>query len=275
MNYDKLEHQPNLYKIGMYNLHFNVLIFWRWYLYAFTMGLLLYWQISSIFTWAITNADFQGEMFDMWSLGTAMLFCIVFVVNLKLIISTSTHNTFSVFLIVFSLGSFIGVLWWISLFQSNPGFDVFNILMKNHIFAITMILMIASCILCEYSWRSLHFIVEEILVRTNIIRNRQNSGFTIFSHSLANPITKSRNPTVISKLENEIKEEKKEAPENYNFDSTNSINNLNQDVYIDSTSQAGLDVERIEEQQVIIKSSKNDPDQRAIVNLNRRCIHIN
>jgi hypothetical protein len=250
LNYDKLELEPILYEIGMSNKYFNVYIFWRWYVYAFTAGLIIYWQTSNIFIWAITN---DYEIYDLWSMGTAILFCIVFVVNLKILIATNTHNLLSVTLIIFSTGSFIVCLFFFDKFPTLVSFHVWTLFIHSSIFFLTMLLIIASAMLCEYAWRSVHYIIEEIIIK----RVAQK---------------KSKSTTSSSSRKIDLKSEDGRLIE-YEVRLTSSINNNNISEEEKEDKEKKLNEEGKEkENKMIIHETEGDLDQDILYNKHRKCI---
>jgi hypothetical protein len=165
MNYDLLESSPDLYLIGKENKHFNLYIFWRWYLYAVTCGLIIYWNNTNVLSFLIK--DSKSEMLDLWSLGSSMYTCIVFVVNLKLMLATNTHNLFSVFLLTFCTSSYLVTLWVSSKIPSTQVTGEWDNFMYNLTYISALVHIITSCVLCEYAWRSLHYIIEEYIIKRN------------------------------------------------------------------------------------------------------------
>lgn len=247
LNYDKLELDPMLYDIGMNNRHFNNFVFWRWYLYAFTAGLIIYWQTTSILLWSINN---YFEMFDLWAIGTAIYWCIVFVVNLKLMIATNTHNSFSVFLLIASMCSFICIIFYFSFSPTTEMYALWTIFVKSYTFLALMILMIASCMLCEYAWRSIHYIVEEILIKRTLLFFTKQKGTSISSKKII----------INSDTENS---------KDYEIKLISSINynNIRQDLSDDMRSLTTND-------NVVVHPLPNDVDQNVIMNQNKRCKYI-
>lgn len=255
LNYDKLEHDPMLYEIGMSNKHFNSFVFWRWYLYACTAGLIMYWQTSSILLW---NINTENAMFDLWSIGTAIYWCIVFVVNLKLMIATNTHNIFSVILLFASMSAFIIVLAVFSNFISKEIFAQWDLFFKSPTFLLLMVLMIACCMLCEYAWRSIHFFVEEIIIKRTI------SFFNKHKH--------------IGSVQSSKK---------IHYDSTHTSKTDLNEVFIVSSINSEQGQREIENkllgeseiisdpnEKIIVHPLPNDVDQSVIFNYNRRCIYL-
>jgi len=162
LNHEKLESTPHLYKIGMNNKYFNVYVFWRWYVYAFTMGLIIFWINTRVFEFSMDPV--HNTMVDFWSIGSSMYTCIVFVVNLKLLLATNTHNFFTMSLIVFSVGTYFGILFVTNTIRYMQTAGQWEMLIPSRVFQSAMILIITACVLCEYGWMSIQFIIEEFII---------------------------------------------------------------------------------------------------------------
>jgi magnesium-transporting ATPase (P-type) len=163
INYDKLESKSELYIDGMKNKYFNLYIFWRWYLYAFSAGLLIYWICTTVLSFAVQCAD--SQLLDLWAVGSCMYTCIVLIVNLKIMFSTNTHNCFSVFLLFFSIGIYFSVFFFTSQMSSLFTLGHWEIIMKNKLYLGTIAHVVTVCLLVEYGWRSLQFIIEEYIIK--------------------------------------------------------------------------------------------------------------
>lgn len=247
MNYDKLESDPSLYDIGINNRHFNVYVFWRWYLYATTAAFIIYWTSTNVFEYCLTSTF---EVYDLWSIGAAIYFCIVFVVNFKLLISTNTHNFLSIILFLFSISSYVVVLYVSSKFEGNNYFGTWEILFGSNAFIFTMLFILLACVLCEYGWRSIHMIVEDF------IETRRKKLNTITSD------TKSfRSNKICDTSEDEVTNKEKGYDIRINVE--NSINNLNEDIPVEIQNKDIKEGEKLNE---------NEMDQIIVANLRRRCI---
>ncbi len=163
INYDKLESNSQLYIDGMKNKYFNLYIFWRWYLYALSAGLLIYWICTTVLSFAVQCAD--SQLLDLWAVGSCMYTCIVLIVNLKIMFYTNTHNCFSVFLLVFSIGTYFTVFYFTSQMSSLYTLGHWQIIMKNILYLGTIAHVVAVSLLIEYGWRSLQFIIEEYIIK--------------------------------------------------------------------------------------------------------------
>lgn len=162
INYDKLESNPSLYISGMKNKLFNRFIFWRWYIYATLAGLIIHLNLFKIELFAITE---NGQPFELWSMGSIAYTCIVLVVNVKIMITTNTHNIFSVILFSFSISSYFVVILVASYISTMNIFGLVQLLLKSKVFFLSIMLIVSSCIFVEYAWRSIQFFIEEYLLK--------------------------------------------------------------------------------------------------------------
>lgn len=162
MSYDLLESNPKLYQMGMHNKRFNIYVFWRWYIYAAIAGFLIYFMNTTLLSWIIND---HLQMMDLWTIGISMYSCIVLVVNLRIMIETNTHNCFSIFLLIFSISSFIGVLIFTYFFPSNQTIGQSNYIIHSKIYVLSVVLIVVACILFEYGWRSVKAFIETIILR--------------------------------------------------------------------------------------------------------------
>lgn len=160
--YKILEHLPSMYTPGIYSKYFNKMIFWKWYLYAFLIGGLIYWNCTSVFINAISK---DKDMVDFSALGAIIYFNIVLFVNFKLVLSTHSHEFMTVSLQIFSIGSYFVVLFLTSNFVLFQTFGNWPILLSSFTFFWESILIIAVGLLMEYAWRSLNFFIYEVFIR--------------------------------------------------------------------------------------------------------------
>jgi magnesium-transporting ATPase (P-type) len=246
-NYDKLESKPKLYEIGMYNERFNTYVFWRWYFYAAAAGLLIFWINTSVMPY-ILNEEFL--LMDLWATGSSIYTCIVFVVNLKIMISTNTHNIFSVILLFFSMSSYIIILWISSRIDKMQTLGQWNYIINSRIFFLTIILIVTASILCEYGWRSITFIIK------HLIMNKKSKGVSI---------SKAKGESIIScaSFEDLVASEK-----GFEVKFNNSINIYKEEAYEDTTSKDG---ESEKDDEVNQLPSQNNTDQTVLTNKHRKC----
>jgi hypothetical protein len=161
MNYDKLELDPKLYSPGITNKLFNVFVFWRWYLYAVTAGLIIFIFTSNI-TFHGTN---HGMEPDLWTMGATMYLCVVCIVNFKILIATNTHNLGSITLFVFSVLSYIIVNLIFTNFATFNVFGTWDFIFKDYISMFGLILIISCSTIAEYCWRSVHIILDNLIIQ--------------------------------------------------------------------------------------------------------------
>lgn len=229
----------------MKNHHFNTYVFWRWYVYAATAGLIIYWNITSVFAFAVNNDT--GLILDLWAIGTSMYTCIVFFVNLKIIIATNTHNIFSVILVIFSIASYIITIFFSSRVKRMETTGQWEVLLWSKGFLLTMTLVITACVLCEYGWRSIQFIIEEYIIKMKKVDTS---------------VEYKRVDSVIQKIDDESIMEK-----GYAVKINSSINNNMgiKDAFNDVSDVTNNEIEIPKE------PAKIDSDQEIVLNKNRRC----
>jgi magnesium-transporting ATPase (P-type) len=160
MNYDKLELDPKLYSLGLQNKLFNIYIFWRWYLYATSAGVIIF-----IYTSNIIQENSQGHQPDLWTMGAIMYLCVVFIVNFKILMATNTHNFLSVILFVFSISSYIVVMYFFTDISRFTVFGSWNFIFRNLTCILTLLLVIPSYAIFEYCWRSIHMILDNLIIK--------------------------------------------------------------------------------------------------------------
>jgi magnesium-transporting ATPase (P-type) len=160
MNYDKLELDPQLYHLGLQNKLFNIYIFWRWYLYATSAGIIIF-----IFTSNIIQANPEGYESDLWTIGAIMYLCVVFIVNFKILIATNTHNFLSITLFLFSISSYIVVMYFFTDMINFNVFGTWGFIFNNLTSILTLVLVIASYAVFEYCWRSVHMILDNLIIK--------------------------------------------------------------------------------------------------------------
>ena len=84
--------------------------------------------------------------------GITCYFNIVFVVNLKLVFSTNTHNYFSLILFIFSNSSFLIVIWLTSRSISFSNMGTFDLVKESLNFYLMNIYIIFTSMLVEYGY---------------------------------------------------------------------------------------------------------------------------
>jgi hypothetical protein len=104
---------PKLYKIGMDDVFFNTMAFWRWFFYAVWQGILLVYLVVYTFDSAVITG---GQQTGLVLEGNYIFYAIVVVVNIKVLISSFQYTfwmlfwifgsivLYYIFLILFSFG---------------------------------------------------------------------------------------------------------------------------------------------------------------------------
>ena len=101
-----IEFQPNIlisnpkfYIQGIYGKLFHTKRFWKWVFVGIIQGFFSF--LISYFTFK--NIDSYGLTYDYWILGENIYTIIVIVTNLKIIVDSNTHTTFSIIFIISSI----------------------------------------------------------------------------------------------------------------------------------------------------------------------------
>lgn len=96
------------YKLGMKNRGFNAYIYWRWYAYAVWQSfVILYFTYSTLSN--VIGEYKNRAIYGSLSLnGTFIIETICILVNIKVLMATTSHNFFSLFCIVIGLIAFYG-----------------------------------------------------------------------------------------------------------------------------------------------------------------------
>jgi magnesium-transporting ATPase (P-type) len=160
-NYDHMECNSKLYKKGMSNEYFNLFIFWLWFFLANSAGLIIYLFNCFVFPYALQGEN--SDIVDQWSIGSSMFTCIVFVVNLRILLATNTHTIFSFLVFLFSISSYILVLLLTNKIPTMQTFSQFDMMTGNKVFILSNVLIITTCILIQYGYNSLALLIENYI----------------------------------------------------------------------------------------------------------------
>lgn len=99
---------PRLYAIGMNNVFFNSLAFWRWFAYATWQGILLCYLVTFTFNNAMIH---DGQAAGLTLEGNYIFYAIVVVVNMKILISSFQYT----WMMLFWIFGFSIPLYWLFL----------------------------------------------------------------------------------------------------------------------------------------------------------------
>ena len=102
---------PVLYEAGQRNYFFNLKIFWRYIFYAILHCILCFFVTQSIF---LDIADTNGITFTHWQKSTVNFSLIIHIVSYKLLIISEYWNALNLFVSVFSLLLYYGIVFALS-----------------------------------------------------------------------------------------------------------------------------------------------------------------
>ena len=78
---------PELYKGGLFNIHFNFASFLRWIFFAFFKAIILI--VISVHEFKLSPKSSNGKMAGYAELGDFVFACIVYVVNIKILVCSN------------------------------------------------------------------------------------------------------------------------------------------------------------------------------------------
>ena len=165
--YKFLERSPKMYTPGLFNKYFNKIVFFKWYLYALFIAGFFYWITTSVLINTISN---NHKMVDLSALGATIYFNIVFYVNLKLTLTTHSHEGLSIGVQVFSILSYFVVLYITSMFVLFNTYGNWSVLLTSFAFILQTVIIMMLGLLMEYAFRSLNFFIYELFIRKSYIK---------------------------------------------------------------------------------------------------------
>lgn len=102
---------PKKYKIGLLDIYFNPLVFWRWFIYGMWQGTLLLILAFETLEHATSANGINGTLNVE---GMFVFGAVVIIVNLKVLISSSVWDCMAVFFIFGSIVCFFVSFWLLS-----------------------------------------------------------------------------------------------------------------------------------------------------------------
>ena len=102
---------PVLYEAGQRNYFFNLRIFWKYIFYAILHCILCFYVTQSIF---LDISDTNGIAFTHWQKSTVNFSLIIHIVSYKLLIISEYWNALNLFVSVFSLLLYYGIVFALS-----------------------------------------------------------------------------------------------------------------------------------------------------------------
>lgn len=79
-----------LFKMGQRKKYFNISVFWKWVVFSFIHGFLIYWICQGCLNGPI---DGSGKTADHWYISSVAFTCIIHLVTMKLVLETININT--------------------------------------------------------------------------------------------------------------------------------------------------------------------------------------
>jgi magnesium-transporting ATPase (P-type) len=114
---------PKKYKIGLLDIYFNPLVFWRWFIYGMWQGTLL--LILGFYTLA-ESANSSGQGGSLEVDGMFVFGAVVIIVNLKVMISSAVWDFLAVFFMLGSIVSFFICFWGLSSIKAYYMYGVYQ-----------------------------------------------------------------------------------------------------------------------------------------------------
>ena len=156
--------RPRLYRIGLENVYFNFWVFWRWFIYATWQGILM--VLILFITMTKNSPNNIGKMMNMQGAGALVLTNIVFVVNMKLLISSFEITLVLLFLVLASIAVYILCLWFTTIYSKETlDYGIFYELMTFGETYVTMIFFLFSYVLVDAGMRYASLEINAIYMR--------------------------------------------------------------------------------------------------------------
>ena len=104
--------KAKLYKIGLKNLCFSTVLFWRWIAFGFSMSAVIFF--ISFFTFNESISITTGNLGDLWLDGVFTYGAVVIIANMTILYGSSSHTSYSLLIIFASVGAYFGLFWLLS-----------------------------------------------------------------------------------------------------------------------------------------------------------------
>lgn len=150
---DVLSSNGIYYKQGMVNRLFKTSRFWLYVGFGFIEALIIYFLCFHA-----KYIDNIGLDQDLWSLGTIAYSSIVIIVNVKILIYTSSHTLFSWFFFAISIISYIVTLIVMNKIKAFENFNNFRMVYSVLSFYLSIFLITSSILLVEIGVKKLLFL---------------------------------------------------------------------------------------------------------------------
>ncbi|RHY34309.1 hypothetical protein DYB32_001283, partial [Aphanomyces invadans] len=137
---------PKLYSVGQLNRKFNGIVVARWIMSCV-------WESGVICLFTIYGLKLDNTSVPMWTFGSCAFTCVIFVVNLKLMLNQHLHTAWHIVVYVVSIG-----LWWVMAHVvSSSTFSFFwrnaFSLIKGHGFWTLLPLVLVTALARDVYWK--------------------------------------------------------------------------------------------------------------------------
>ncbi len=139
INHDLLENSEKHYAQGIIGKLFHSNRFWKWVISAIVKGFILFF----FFFFAFSGFNENGNVQDLWAIGSMIYYGVVLVANIRLLFTTNNHTFISIFLFFNSIFGYVFVLFVMSCYTKFENFNNFFMIMTSLKFYMVMF----SCVL--------------------------------------------------------------------------------------------------------------------------------
>eukprot|EP01016_Furgasonia_blochmanni_P009219 TRINITY_DN13822_c0_g1_i4.p1 TRINITY_DN13822_c0_g1~~TRINITY_DN13822_c0_g1_i4.p1 ORF type:complete len:1011 (-),score=95.37 TRINITY_DN13822_c0_g1_i4:124-3156(-) len=148
-----LESGANLYKQGPKNLLFNTVKFWKWFGFGcWQAGVIAIGCFCPFYSFTSRDANYGPEF---WTSGVMVFFCIVIVVNLKILLFTHSYSWLAILGVLASILSFELTLVVFPLFKKDAEITLTEATSRLHgswTNLVTIIFVIACTTIFDYGY---------------------------------------------------------------------------------------------------------------------------
>jgi len=149
---------PELYMSGQQKYHFNIQTFWTWAANAIFQSFIIFALCTLIFEHEVWHKN--GQVNDLWSMGTLMYSCIVVIVTLKLALEARNCTRYLAGILGLSL--LLWLLWMLiySLVYLIPDLSLgpdmlyvpYNVL-DSALYYLAIVLVTAVALYRDFAWK--------------------------------------------------------------------------------------------------------------------------
>jgi len=152
---------PKYYAIGMHDVFFNHAAFARWFTYAVWQGILLVWLVFFTFNeGTIQNGQLTGIALD----GTFVFYAIVWVVNVKVMISSFEVTFWMLFWIFLSI-----LMWYMSYLLFSFAFmstNIYGLMQETFVMSqnyLVLVFFVFCYIIIDEGLQTVNSMVREVM----------------------------------------------------------------------------------------------------------------